>query len=187
MSFSFSQDLLSEAGVITQCESEPLTQPQTQPLTQPLTQSQTQPHPGVRNSVQGCELQSQEFTQFQSQPLLSQGWLDPIQDCSLQDSQHSVAAPRVRRTLARPPTWPSLPRECGNIGDHRKENKWKFSRGSQQLDGASGVITGKEQELRHQLSSINSQVHKLPLHVSKLLEEAVHGLVTNLDSGKEVV
>ena len=73
------------------------------------------------------------------------------------------------------------------MGDHRKETKWKFSRGSQQLDGASGVITGKEQELRHQLSSINSQVHKLPLHVSKLLEEAVHGLVTNLDSGKEVV
>merc|ERR1719383_1131029 len=110
MSFSFSQDLLSEAGVITQCE--------TEPLTEPLTQCQTQPPPRVRNSVQGCELQSQEFTQFQSQPLLSQEWVDPIQDCSLQDSQHSVAAPRVRRTLARPPTWPSL---------HRRVETWEIT------------------------------------------------------------
>merc|ERR1719334_471262 len=162
-----------------------MTQPQTQPLTQPLTQCQTQPPPGVRNSVQRCELQSQEFTEFQTQPLLSQEWPDPSQGCSLQDSQHSVAAPRVKRTLARPPTWPSLPRECANMPDQRKETKWKFSRGSQQLDGASGVITGRDQ-LRYQLSSINSQVHKLPLHVSKLLEDAVHSLVTNLDTGKEV-
>jgi len=173
MSFSFSQDLLSEAGVITQSES--------QFLTQPLTQ----PSPGVRNSSQVRHLQSQEFTEFQTQPLLSQEWPDPSQGCSLQDSQHSVAAPRVKRTLARPPTWPSLPRECANMPDQRKETKWKFSRGSQQLDGASGVITGRDQ-LRYQLSSINSQVHKLPLHVSKLLEDAVHSLVTNLDTGKEV-
>ena len=157
MSFAFSEDILSEAGVLTQ------------------------PPPGDTPRMDDSELQTCAYSQ--AHPRFSQELRDS--GYSQHGSQDGWAVPGARRTLPRPPTWPSLPRER-SVGQ-RTNTRWKFSRGNVEMDESSSAAAGRERDLRHHLSVISSQVTKLPAHVSKLLEEAVRFLVIGQDQRKEVI
>ena len=145
MSFPYSGDASSESGI--------------------FTQSQTQEHFGDTLQLSEYEVQSTDTNPRYSQELPDYGY---SQYGSHSHRGWAPPGPR-RRTLPRPPTWPSLPRPAGpslsrppirpslpresrGVGDHRmRANRWKFSGQQRDTEGSTGETVGREQDMKYPL------------------------------------